>query len=67
MFKKTEDITLFLGSPLPSLEYPNHTTFESVNVVNIILFGDRFRDPYTKINKQFFHPQGIDIFLRVED
>ena len=65
LFRLVEDITVFRGSPLPSLEAPNNNVFENVNVVNIVLFGDQFRDPYTKINKQFFHPQGTDIFLRI--
>ena len=65
LLRSVEDITLFRGSPLPSLEDPNNNVFKTVNVVNIVLFGDQFRDPYTKINKRFFHPQGTDIFLRI--
>ena len=65
LFRMVENITLFRGSPLPSLEDPENNVFGNVNVVNIVLFGDQFRDPYTKINQHFFHPQGIDIFLRV--
>ena len=66
VLKSVNDITLVRGSPLPSLGNPNHKVFHNVNVFNLVMVGDEFRDPYTRIKKQFYHPHGRNIFFRFE-
>ena len=59
---------LIRGSPLPSLgRLRDNRTFQNANIINIVLVGDEFRDPYTKIKKEFYHPNGQNIFLKLHN
>ena len=64
LYLAAQEKTLVRGSPLPSLGHPNHVTLEDVDVVNIVIVGNEFRDPFTKFNKKFYHPHGRNIFLQ---
>ena len=64
--KSIDSTMLIRGSPLPSFGRQRHNrTFQNANVINIVLVGDEFRDPYTKFKKEFYHPNGHNIFLKL--
>ena len=66
LLKSVDNTILIRGSPLPSLGHLKYNNaFQNVNVINIVLVGDEFRDPYTKIKKEFHHPNGRNIFFRL--
>ena len=66
--KSIDNTVLIRGSPLPSLgRLGDSKTFQNANVINIVLVGDEFRDPYTKIKKEFHHPYGRNIFLKLHN
>ena len=58
-----DQVSLVRGSPLPSLQYSSDNRFQDVNVINLVMVGNEFRDPYTKFNKNFYHPTGKSLFF----
>ena len=62
-----DQVSLVRGSPLPSLQYSSDNRFQNVNVINLVMVGNEFRDPYTKFNKNFYHPTGKSLFFMQKD
>ena len=62
-----DQVSLVRGSPLPSLQYSSDNRFQNVNVINLVMVGNEFRDPYTKFNKNFYHPTGKSYFFMQKD
>ena len=58
-----DQVSLIRGSPLPSLQYSIDNRFQNVNVINLVMVGNEFRDPYTKFNQKFYHPTGKNLFF----
>lgn len=62
-------VTLVRAAPLASLGRSAIVEFDNVDVRNIVLVGESFRDPYTRCQKNFKHPEsrsGPSIFLHVK-
>ena len=62
-----DQVSLVRGSPLTSLQYSSDNRFQNVNVINLVMVGNEFRDPYTKFNKNFYHPTGKSLFFMQKD
>lgn len=60
-------VTLVRAAPLASLGRDEQVVFENVEVKNVVLVGEMFRDPYTRCQPNFKHPEdGPSTFLHVK-